>query len=97
MLETCHGVLHHLGQAGDVQQIGLHQRHRIGAPGIEFVLERIGLGLGRAVVQHQARASGMQTACNHRAHALGTTGNQHHLVLHIVLHPRMIPDALLPA
>ncbi len=89
MAEGVQRLLDHRRQLGEIEQIGLDQRDRIGADVVELRLQQARLAGGRAIVQHQIRAGRMQPAADRRADALGAAGDQHDLVLHAA------PDAAL--
>ena len=80
--ERLHRLLDQRRQLGEVEQVGLDQRDRIGARVVELGLQQPRLACGRAIVQHQVRAGRVQPAADRGADALGAAGDQHDLALH---------------
>ena len=69
-------------ELGDVEEIGLDQRHRAGADVVELGLQQARFAGGAPEVDHQVRAGGVQAAADRRSHPSRATGNQHRLALH---------------
>ena len=80
--EPLQRLVHHRGQRGRVQQVGLHQRHGIGAHRVELRLQGPRLLRGRAVVDHQVHAALVQQPADRRSHSARTTGDQRDLLRH---------------
>ena len=72
-------------ELGEVEEIGLDQRDRVGAHAVELGLEEARLAGGRAVVEHQLRARRVQPPADRGTDPLRAAGDQHDLVLHLAL------------
>src|SRR6185369_10671950 len=82
-------VLHQLGQPGDVEQVGLHQRHRIGARRVQFGLQGLGRLFRGAVMQHHVGAGRVQGADNGRPDALRAAGDESNFLVEWKGHDRI--------
>ena len=80
--ERLHRLLDHRRQLVEVEEIGLDQRHRIGAHAVQLGLQQPRLARGRPVVEHQVRARRVQPAADRGADALAASGDQHDPALH---------------
>ena len=80
--ERLQRLLDHRRQLVEVEEVRLDQRDRIGAHAVELGLEQPRFARRRAVVEHEARAGGMQPAADRRADALAASGDQHDPALH---------------
>ena len=69
-------------ELGDVEEIGLDQRHRARADVVELGLQQARFAGGAPEVDHQVGAGGVQAATDRRSHPSRATGNQHRLALH---------------
>ena len=69
-------------QLGDVEQVGLDQRHGVRPHAVELGLQQPRLARGSAEMQHQARPRGVEAATDAGADALRAAGDEHDLALH---------------
>jgi hypothetical protein len=81
--EAIDRLVHHARKQRHVQQIRLHQRHRVAPHGVQLSLQGSRFGRRRAVVQHEAGATSVQQTAGGRTHPARASCNQDDLVIHV--------------
>ncbi len=76
-LEAVDGVSHDLGEAREVEQIGLDQRHGVLPRRVQLGTQCVRLAFRSPVVQHHARALAVQPPDDGGPDALCAPGDEH--------------------